>query len=155
MRNPLFLVLVVAFLSTATLALDEVAAQEAASIQGAWVFTSEDDSNQRGLLVFTERHYSMMFVASDSERATYPDDREMTDPEILEAYGSFVANSGRYSMEGDEVTLEAYMAKNPNYMAGWPDNDLPFTIRVSGDTMTWETNGIAGLAETVTLRRVG
>lgn len=133
-----------------------VSAQESSSVQGAWIFTSEDDSHQRGLLIFTEENYSMMFVMGDEPRAEYDADEGMTDEETLAAYQSFVANSGRYTIEGDQVTMEAYMAKDPNYMAGWGENAMTLTITVDGAMMTWTGGfGQSEDADPIMLRRVG
>jgi hypothetical protein len=142
--------LIVAGLCVAT----DLSAQEESGIQGAWVFT-DADGQQRGLLIFTESNYSMMFVRGASPRATYPEGRMMTDAETLLAYRSITANSGRYSLDGDQLTVEAYMANDPNYMAGWPGNAETFEVQISGDTMLWKPGGLIGLGETVTLRRVG
>lgn len=134
-----------------------VSAQESSSIQGAWIFTSEDGSNQRGLLIFTEQNYSMMFVNGGEPRAEYDAEKGMTDEETLAAYNTFVANSGRYTIEGDQVTIEAYMAKDPNFMAQWGENATTITLKVDGDTMVWVGGfGPAGAEDSsVTLRRVG
>jgi hypothetical protein len=119
------------------------------SIQGGWIFTSEDNSHQRGLIILAESNYSIMYVSGGEERATFSEDP--SDEERLAAWSSFVANSGRYTLEGNQITYEAYMAKNPSYMADWPDNDRTATVEVEGDRMTWTApNG-----SSVTLRRVG
>jgi hypothetical protein len=154
MRRNLTLASAIALSFAGPFLATDVSAQEEAAIQGAWVFTNED-GQQRGLLIFTESHYSMMFVRGDLTRATYPEDRMMTDAETLVAYRSITANSGRYSLDGDQLTVEAYMANDPNYMAGWPENAETFRVEISGDTMLWEPGGLLGLGETVTLRRVG
>ena len=143
---------VIALISGASLAPKALVAQGSSEIQGAWIFA--DEGEQRGLFVFTDSHYSMMFVRGDSGRATYPTDRSMSDAETLVAYRSITANSGRYSITGDQLTVEAYMANDPNYMAGWPENAWNFTVEISGDTMTWKPAGMLGVGETVVLRRV-
>ena len=78
----------------------------------------------------------MMFVATAEPRAEYSTET-ITDPARIVAYESFTANSGRYTLDGDKLTFEAYMAKDPNYMAGWPENDRTITIKVDGDRLTW------------------
>ena len=60
----------------------------------------------------------------------------MTDAEKVTAYDEFTANAGRYTIEGNTLTTQAYMAKNPGYMAGWPDNQQELTVRRNGDTLT-------------------
>jgi hypothetical protein len=91
---------------------------------------------QPGLFVFTETHYSMMFVASAEERLRFAGD-SATDAELLAAYRSIVANSGRYELNGDQISYRAYVAKNPNYMGDWPENENTVTVGIAGDTLTW------------------
>ena len=119
-------------------------------IQGAWIVTSEDDSHQRGLFIFTQSNYSMMYVIGDEPRAPYAGETA-TEEEALAAFQSFVANSGRYALDGNRLTYEAYMAKNPSYMGDWPDNADWATVEVDGDTMTWTDSG----GWVFSLRRVG
>jgi len=134
-----------------------------ADITGGWIVTSwttaagVDSEPQRSLFLFTESgQYSMMFVLGDEARSEYAGD-DLTDAEKLGAYDSFVANSGRYSVEGDQVTYEAYVAKDPNYMAAWGDNAGTMTFELEGETLTlsWPDAGgpFAGLS--ATLRRPG
>ncbi len=95
-----------------------IAAQEL-DIQGTWIRTSDDGSHQRGAMLFTPTSYSIMAVAGGEPRTELSDDP--SDTEIVVAYRSFVANSGRYRLEGNQLIREAYKAKNPNYMAARPD----------------------------------
>ncbi len=118
-----------------------LAAQEHSPVVGAWVVEQVESEgqtmNQPGLIIFTSTHYSIMFATGDGPRALY-EGEAMTDAETVAAYGTFVANSGRYEVNGNEITTRAYVAKDPNYMGGWPDNagTLPFSI--DGDTMHLE-----------------
>jgi hypothetical protein len=120
-----------ALMATALVPL--AASAQSSSIVGTWLVTSEDESHQRGAMIFTGTNYSIML-----ERADRPElGEEPTDADRLAAYTPFTANMGRYTMEGDQVTYEAYMAKNPNYQAGWPENARTVTVSVDGDMMTW------------------
>ncbi len=138
MRRILCIGSVFAFLSVATVAQ----AQEAA-IQGAWVLSSTADSagnvNEAplpGLFVFTGTHYSMMYAIGDGPREGYPGD-DQTDEERLAAYDTFIANTGRYAVDGDQLTFRAYVAKDPNYMGEWPENATTVTIHIDGGTLQW------------------
>ena len=90
-------------------------AQEASDLNGAWIvtnWTSPDgdvnENSQRGLFIFTITrddggNYSMMFVPGDQPRSEYAGE-QLTDQEKLAAYDSFVPNSGRLTVEGNELT---------------------------------------------------
>jgi hypothetical protein len=127
-----------------------------AALQGAWVLTSISDTSdnvnsepQPGLFVFTGTHYSMMFVNSAEPRQQFAGNAA-TDAELVGAYSSFTANSGRYEVNGDQITYRAYLAKNPNYMGGWPENETTVGYRIEGNTLHWTWPNGAGF----TLRRV-
>jgi hypothetical protein len=137
-------------IAVATVAWRTAGPAQGNPLQGSWISTGwEYDGTaasdpQRGLLVFTGNHYSMMFVFGNEPRPRYSGEA-LTDAETLAAYGSFVANSGRYSISGNEVTTVAYMAKDPNYMADFEENDVTLTFRIDGETLhlTWpETFGV-------------
>jgi hypothetical protein len=111
------------------------------TIIGAWITTAwegQEADPQPGMLIFTETHYSMMFVPAGMIREEYTGE-EMTDAEMLAAFQTLVANSGRYTRSGDEITTEAYVALNPNYMARWGENQLTYTFQIEGDLLhlTW------------------
>lgn len=122
-------------------------AQQASDLNGAWLVTSwtspdgdVNENSQRGLFTFTITrdnggNYSMMFVPGDQPRSEYSGEQQ-TDQEKLAAYDSFIANSGRLTVEGNELTYEAYMAKDTNYMASWGENGATATWEVDGNTLT-------------------
>ena len=139
-------------------------AQDANALNGTWIVTSwaspdgeVDAEPQRGLFLFTITRadggsYSMMFVPGTEARAEYTGEA-MTDAEKLSAYDSFVANSGRLTVEGGMLTYEAYMAKDPNYMGNWEENGATADWAVDGETLTLDfTSGFMDGA-TATFRR--
>jgi len=137
-----------------------VVAQDASDLLGRWIVASwtnpdgeVDSEPQRGLFIFTETNYSMMYVTGNEPRAQWSD--EPTDAERLAAFGSIIANAGRYSVDGDQLTYEAYVALNPNYMASWPENGTTVTYEAQGGTLTltWTSGFSEGW--TVTLARPG
>lgn len=97
-------------------------AQPPAELLGGWVIESWEapagqtgPNPQRGLFVFTASgHYSIMFVVGDAREPVGPDP---SDANLAAAYGPFVANSGRYSVAGNQITYEAFVAKDPAYMS--------------------------------------
>jgi hypothetical protein len=138
---------------------------QAADLHGGWTITGWENPNgeapatSRGLLVFSESgHYSMMFVIGDA-RAALPE--SPSDADFAAAYGPFVANSGRYSVSGNTITYEAFVAKDPAYMAGFAPtggegNEQTMTFSISDGILTLgfgEGGPMGGL--TATLRRPG
>jgi hypothetical protein len=117
-----------------------VAPAQGVDVQGAWIVAGITDSSGKeiggepGLFVFTGTHYSIMFVPGTNERAQYSGE-DPTDGEMLAAYGSFIANSGRYVVEGDQLTHRAYVAKDPVFMGDFPDNPLTAKVHRAGDTL--------------------
>ena len=113
------------------------------SVEGAWTVSEwtidgETIPAQPGIFLFTSTHYSIFYVNQRDDRAQPVESRQggMTDAEKVVAYDEFVANSGRYTIEGNTLTTRAYLAKNPGYMASWPENEVQYTVARDGDTLT-------------------
>jgi hypothetical protein len=113
------------------------------SVEGAWTVSEwtvngETYSAQPGMFVFTSTHYSIFFVNQSEARAqpAQPGPGGMTDAEKVVAYDEFTANAGRYVIDGNTLTTRAYVAKNPGYMADWPDNESQYAVERDGDTLT-------------------
>jgi len=138
------------------------------SPEGSWIVTgwSVDGqaaaSPQRGLMIFTKTNYSIMFIQGNEPRASLGD--SPTAEARAAAYDAFTANGGRLTIDGDKITLKAYVAKNPDYMALWTSecitgacpNDAVVTFKIEGDTMTLTWPARNRRPERVaTLRRVG
>ncbi len=130
-------------------------------LQGAWLVTSITDASgneteaQPGLYLFTSTHYSVMFVPGSEPREQYVEGSQ-TEADRLTAYSSFIANSGRYDVDGDQLTLRAYVAKDPNYMGGFPDDLATATVHIAGgNTLHLTYSGEFFISGTMfTLRRV-
>jgi len=131
---------ITALVLLATAASWQVAPAQDVDVQGAWLVAGITDSSgteiggEPGLFVFTETHYSIMFVPGTEDRAQYPGDLP-TDEETLAAYRSFIANSGRYAVEGNQLTHRAYVAKDPVYMGVFPENPLTAKVHRAGETL--------------------
>ena len=154
MRRCASVLLAVAFLGVGASAQDRSPASEAApetkqtlqspGIRGVWNVT-ELASRAAGArwevratpyvsqYIFTEKHYSYMYVPGPGPRKKFAGDPNTpTDPEKAEAYNSLVAATGAYSLSGQTLTLNALVHKNPNEMAGVP---LTYTVDVDGNTL--------------------
>lgn len=83
--------------------------------------------------IFTAEHYSYMYAVGPGPRKLFAGDpNRPTAAEKVEAYNSFVAAAGTYSLTGQTLTMNALVHKNPNEMAGRP---LTYTIAFDGDTV--------------------
>ena len=113
------------------------------SIEGAWTveeWAFGDEATrevQPGMFLFTSTHYSIFYVNQLAPRAVPADGSPggMTDAEKLVAYDEFTANAGRYELEGNTLTTRAFVAKNPSYMARWPDNAQEYSVAWDGDAL--------------------
>ena len=116
---------------------------------GAWLVTemttTSPDSSfsishpQPGLYLFTEHHYSMMYVPSDQARPLDAGDVPMlgtldpTDAEKIASWDTFIANSGSYEAVESTLTTRPIVAKVANLMAA--GEPLTMSYEVSGDTL--------------------
>lgn len=135
------------------------AAAAATPLEGAWVVTSWTDADgntnddpQPALYIFTPTHYSIMIAQGDEPRAGYEGD-DMSDAEKLGAYDTLIANAGRYEIDGNVLKTRAYVAKDPNYMGGWPENEATYEFELDGDSLTIKSLTFA-IGFTSTLRQV-
>jgi len=99
---------------------------------------------QPGFYLFTESHYSIVRVTSTEPRPDFPPAGTAPTAEQYSAiWGPLTAQSGTYTMEGDEVTTRPLAAKNPAVMAA--GNFLTNQVRLAGDSLWWtNTGGRAG-----------
>ena len=130
-------------------------------LEGAWLLTEtqEADGNVdsdplRGLMIFTSTHYSRMYAIGEKPRALMDEEGNSSDEQIINAYESIIANSGRYDIEGSEFVTRGYVAKYPNYMADWPENVNTFSYSINGDALTIKANSGPGAGTTQKYRRV-
>ena len=90
-------------------------------------------SPQPGLRIFTQRHYSITEVTSDTARAVIPA-QGATEKQMAEAFGPFTGQAGTYEIRGNELTTRPIAAKNPGTMrSGFFGRAM---IAVDGKTLT-------------------
>jgi len=80
----------------------------------------------------------MMYVIGEAREAL---GENPTDAGIAAAYNPFVANSGRYTVPGNEVTYQAFVAKDPAYISefeptGGEGNAQALTFNIDDGTLT-------------------
>lgn len=141
--------LAIALLSVVASAQDGSSAREAAlqasvptDIRGVWEITELASrvagaawevraKPYRSLYIFSENHYSYMYVPGP-RKLFVGDPNRPTDAEKAEAYNSLVAATGVYSLSGKVLTLKALVHKNPNEMAG---ATLAYEVEVDSNTL--------------------
>jgi hypothetical protein len=133
-----------------TASLQALSAQSYDDLAGGWIVQSRtaadgtvNENPQRGLYLFTATgQYSMMFVNTAEPRPDLTEDA--TDAQLLEAWESITANSGRYRLSGNQLTYEAWVAKWPTYMNAWDTstggNAITVTMSMEDGrlTLAWE-----------------
>jgi len=112
-------------------------------MEGVWkvaavVVTGANPENtpnpQPGLIIFGQKHYSMMWIRGDQARAPYAAE-EPTNEEKIKAFESFTASTGTYEVSGSAMTVWPMVARNPNFMSGGSSR---YEFRAEGDTL-WLT----------------
>jgi hypothetical protein len=141
---------------------DAAQAQGSPELAGGWIVTSwtspdgeVNSQPERGLFIFTQSgHYSIMHV--NAPRAELS--QSSTDADRLAAFEPFTANSGRYQVAGNVITYEAYVAKNPGYMADFmteEGNAVTMTYSIDDGILTLEWTEGRSAGRKATLRRPG
>jgi hypothetical protein len=128
--------------TTALLTVTADAQSKAPVLTGAWRLTemkrtgpkAETLKNPPGLLIFTGKHWSRMYVDSDQPRPEIRDLEKAAAAEIIATWGPFVAASGTYEVSGNTLTTRALIAKNPNVMES--GNFAVYTFTIEGNTLT-------------------
>jgi hypothetical protein len=143
-------VLVVVF-ATALLTATADAQLKASALTGAWRMTemtrtgpnAETLKNPPGLLIFTGKYWSRMYVDSDQPRTQKRAGEKAATSELLAMWRPFVAASGTYEVSGNTLTCRALIAKNPDVME--PGNLSVYTFKIEGNTLTMtDTRNAAG-----------
>jgi Lipocalin-like domain len=143
MSRRLPVLLAVAFFLATNPATPAQKTPAAADIRGVWKVTElawrapgaewEDRTPSLSQYIFTGKHYSYMYVPGAGPRKLFAGDpNRPTDAEKVEAYNSFIAASGTYTLSGQILTTRALVHKNPNEMTGKP---LTYTVEFDGNTL--------------------
>jgi len=129
------------FLAVLTVSLASAQSGTKKPIEGVWkvteiVITGANASNsanvQPSLFIFSQQHYSLMYVPGNKPRALYKA-QEPTNEEKISAFDSLIANTGTYEISGSTLTIHPIVARNPNFMAGGSDK---YQFRIEGTTLT-------------------
>ena len=120
---------------------------------GAW--QAGPDDTGAALYIFTPTHYSMM--RAPTNRPDIADTNKATADELRASWGPFVANTGRYEVSGDLITIYPVVAKFPVVMQQGANEVYRFKIDGKTLSLTQVRNArgvsVEG-AQPVTLTRV-
>jgi hypothetical protein len=119
-------------------------AQPKTKLKGVWRVTEvrttgpnagTNSNPQPGLILFTDKYYSIMRVTSDRPRPDLPaDPAKATAAELNAVYGVFTANSGTYEVSGDTMVTHPLVAQNP--LALHPGYFATYSFKLEGKMLT-------------------
>lgn len=155
MKRAIFCVFALVLLSAAAFAQK--------SIEGVWkvteITTTGDNAvtksvTQPSMYLFTKKHYSIIFVASDTERPAAEDISKLTADELRAVFVTgFVANAGTYEMKAGKLTLRPMVAKSPAAMKAGSWSASKITVNGTTMTLVGESND-AGPIKNPTTRKL-
>src|SRR5262249_6871417 len=83
-------------------------------LEGVWQVMEVGGQPAAGVYIFTAKHYSIMFAATD--RPQIDDTSKATADELRAMWGPMAANAGTYDVSGNLVTIRPIVAKIPVVM---------------------------------------
>ena len=113
-------------------------------VEGVWALTeitttgpngSTEQMSQPSMYLFTKKHYSIIYVASDTPRNSTTDSSKMSAEELRSVFvDSFIANAGTYELKAGKLTVHPMVAKSPSYMQ--PSVFSTSSVKIVGNMMT-------------------
>jgi len=108
------------------------------------------------LAIFHGKHYSRVEVHTEGARPMLKDPATASADELRAAWGPFVAEAGTFEVAGNNVTMQATVAKNPAAMMNGATS--VYTYQRNGDsltlTQTRTPSGATAAPVTIKLARV-
>jgi len=86
------------------------------------------------LAIFHGKHYSRVEVHAEGARPVLRDPATASADELRAAWGPFVAEAGTFEVAGNNVTMQATVAKNPAAMMNGATS--VYTYQRNGDSLT-------------------
>jgi hypothetical protein len=150
--RPLIVVTTVAacFLTTGVLAQQE----KSPAVRGVWklsrlvISADEPGPKADGLLLLTERHYSLINIQGD--RPIPEAGRAVSDAEKITLYDTLASNAGTYELSGKTITMHVQFAKNQSVVG----RTITADIEVRGRTLDWVFTKGPGEGGRATFERV-
>lgn len=102
------------------------------SISGVWrvakiereYSASTNESPEPSQLMFTNSHYSIVWIPVEQGTHAFETRWQPTDQEKLQRYGEIVVNTGTYSVEGSRLRIVPIVARVPEFMGGYIDYEI-------------------------------
>ena len=130
---------VISILLGTVLSISAVA--QSRSIQGVWKLNEQTTQgktkimSQPSMYVFTKKHYSVIYVSSETPRAEIADLSKLTADELRATFvNNFVANAGTYEFKNGKLTMHPMVAKNPGFMG--PSRWARSAVTIDGNALT-------------------
>jgi len=158
-------VFIFAVITVAAMSVSAVA--QSKGIQGVWSLTEITTTGPNGktrqmtqpsMYVFTKKHYSIIYVNSDSPRAELDDLSKASVEDVRSVFvESFIANAGTYEYKEGKITMHPTVAKAPGFMK--PEVWVAYVVKSdsSGNTTLISdssNNGQAANPTTLKLKRL-
>ena len=86
---------------------------------------------QRGLVIFTDSHYSFVYTFGDDLRKLPAEHWIETDAESIDAYKTLVTNTGTYELTESKLVDRPIAAKAEEFVGG----HVSFDYRLEGNTL--------------------
>jgi hypothetical protein len=108
---------------------------------------------QSTLAIFHGRHYSRIEVHAESPRTPLADPASASADQLRAVWGPFVGEAGTFDVSGNEITMQATVAKNPAAMKQGAVS--VYTYRIDGNTLTLtQVRTHAGPSAPVTIKAI-
>ena len=118
------------------------AAESNAALEGAWRTVEVAVAGAPGrtyrplstLAIFHGRHYSRVEVHAEQPLTPLADPSNASADQLRAAWGPFVGEAGTFEVNGNELTMQATVSKNPSAMIKGAVS--VYTFRRDGNTLT-------------------
>ena len=87
------------------------------------------------LVLFTEKHYSMVWLPGKEAQRAFATRWQPTDSEKIARYNAIVVNTGTYEVKDSILTMHPIVARVPEFMGG----TFVHWLQLSGDTLRLTT----------------
>jgi lipocalin-like protein len=109
-------------------------------------------TSSTGIVIFTQRHYSISQVTSDKPRPELPPRKEATDKQRADAYEPFTGQAGTYEIKRDEMTVRPAVSMNPNLMRAGSFTTVTFVREGNTLSITFKADENGPLLNKITMK---